>query len=145
MLCCEQRTFWLDTQSATLSWGKSLYAKSAKSARLLAALPVRSLLNDFVNDHLRNETVRALAASPAVGAQRLDEYVAPIPIVRYRVAFQPRVAVRATPSLQKVMEIEDAYGIAVFAGSLSSGAFSLAAGSMVSVAAVVLGVAVWVV
>ena len=39
MLCCEQRTFWLDTQSATLSWGKSLYAKSAKSARLLAALP----------------------------------------------------------------------------------------------------------
>ena len=39
MLCCEQRTFWLDTQTATLSWGKSLYAKSAKSARLLAALP----------------------------------------------------------------------------------------------------------
>ena len=66
--------------------------------RLLAALPVRSPLTDVFNHHFMSETLRALAPAPIIGMPALDEYAPPKPRVRYKVVFQPRVAVRHTPS-----------------------------------------------
>ena len=63
--------------------------------RMLSALPLRTSLNTCINHHLQNETVRALAVHPALGAPALDPYVPPVPKVLYKVCFKPRVAIRS--------------------------------------------------
>jgi hypothetical protein len=66
--------------------------------RLLAALPLHSTVDDFISRQLVTNTVRLLVSSPMLAARRAEHFVPPVPVTRYRVTHQPRVAVRTTPN-----------------------------------------------
>lgn len=64
--------------------------------RLVASLPVRAALDEFIHAHFMQQSVRALVVQPLLAAQSLEQYVPPMPVTRYRVVYK-RVAVRNAP------------------------------------------------
>ena len=59
-------------------------------------------------------------AEPRLGAAALEEYTPGLPVVRYRVVFQPRIAVRTSPNANGIIDRAIEHGHVLHAVELSS-------------------------
>jgi hypothetical protein len=88
--------------------------------RLLGSLPLRLPLSQCLEHHLQQVSVRALQPQPRLATAALDEYTPGLPVVRYRVVFKPRVAVRTSPSANAAIDRAIEQGAVLDAVELSA-------------------------